>query len=232
MPGAKKPSFCQETFLNPPVSPLPSLLLPVVMAASDSSGHRVEPADYKPGDTIGTDDFIFRKIGEPLPLKSSGSDFDLRSAPVQALAVSDRFRLLFLAHSEGLLHSFLSLLGLAICDCELISFFLFLFFFFSGFYVLRTKDAIEAAKRAKDVGKLGSVEEVSLLDVSIGRVSILLLSADSSFLAVCVAGTVHLFSIASLLNKVSSPHCFLEFLRVKNVVYSFRSSVYVSGKKM
>lgn len=98
--------------------------------------------------------------------------------------------------------------------------------------MLRTKDAIEAAKRAKDVGKLGSVEEVSLLDVSIGRVSILLLSADSSFLAVCVARTVHFFSIASLLNKVSSPHCFLEFLRVKNVDYSFRSSVYVSGKKM
>lgn len=133
--------FSERPLLNPPVWQLPSLLLPVVMAASDSNGHaggrRVEPADYKPGDTFASDDFIFRKIGEPLPLKSSGSDFDLRSAPVQALAVSDRFRLLFLAHSEGLLHSFLSLLGLAICDCELIS---FVFFFIFLFRVLRGED--------------------------------------------------------------------------------------------
>lgn len=72
-----------------------------------------------------------------------------------------------------------------------------------GFYVAKTKDIIELAKEIKKRGKgSGSIQELSIVDVPIGRVSILALSTDSSTLAACVGGNVHLFSVASLINKV------------------------------
>lgn len=63
---------------------------------------RVEIEEEKEGEHVDTTDFFFEKIGEPVPIKSQeDSLFDLRSPPPQALALSQRFQLLFLAHSSG-----------------------------------------------------------------------------------------------------------------------------------
>lgn len=72
-----------------------------------------------------------------------------------------------------------------------------------GFYVAKTKDVIELAKKIKEKGKgSGSIQELSIVDITIGRVSILALSTDSSTLAACVGGEIHLFSVVSLIKKV------------------------------
>ncbi|XP_020597673.1 nuclear pore complex protein NUP214 [Phalaenopsis equestris] len=57
------------------------------------------------GDRQGTVDFVFCRIGEPVPLKPTLSDsaFDLSNPPLQPLAVSERHHLIFLAHTEGFL---------------------------------------------------------------------------------------------------------------------------------
>ncbi|KAL5994998.1 hypothetical protein ACLOJK_025056 [Asimina triloba] len=126
------------------------------------------------GNSIGSDDFVFQKIGEPVPLKANDSEVDLESVPFEGLAVSDRFRVVFLAHSKG-------------------------------FCIARTKDVIELAKEVKEKGKNShSIQESSILDILIGRVSILALSMDSSMLAACVGGEIHVFSVTSLLNKNSA----------------------------
>ncbi|KAF6163882.1 hypothetical protein GIB67_024737 [Kingdonia uniflora] len=72
-----------------------------------------------------------------------------------------------------------------------------------GFYVAGTKEVIELAKEVKKSGSC--IEEICVVDVPIGRVRILALSADSSYLAVCVGHRVHLFSVESLLNKGKRP---------------------------
>ncbi|KAL9140612.1 hypothetical protein ABFS82_14G048600 [Erythranthe guttata] len=54
------------------------------------------------GDYVGTKNYQFSKIGESVPIKSDGtSEFDPQCVPSQPLAVSERFRLLFVAHSQG-----------------------------------------------------------------------------------------------------------------------------------
>lgn len=59
------------------------------------------------GDCVDTSDFFFDKIGAPVPVKPSkiGDDdcalYDPESLPFQALAVSERFRLIFVAHPSG-----------------------------------------------------------------------------------------------------------------------------------
>ncbi|KAF5187282.1 Nuclear pore complex protein [Thalictrum thalictroides] len=70
-----------------------------------------------------------------------------------------------------------------------------------GFYVAKTRDVIEAAKLLKEKGKGYSIEELSVVDVQIGRTSILALSKDSSTLVASVAAHLHFFSVTSLLNK-------------------------------
>lgn len=122
---------------------------------------------------LGTVEFFFSRIGEPVPLKLTGSSsvFDLSNSPLQPLAVSEFHRLLFLAHSEG-------------------------------FFVANTKDVIGLAKDIKDQGKGPCVQKSCIVDVQIGRVSILALSGDSSMLAATVGGYIHLFHVQSLLNKV------------------------------
>lgn len=49
-----------------------------------------------------TDDHFFVKIGEPIPLKSNDSNFNLQTLPSQPLSLSERFRLTFIAHSSGI----------------------------------------------------------------------------------------------------------------------------------
>ncbi|CAK8571666.1 unnamed protein product [Lathyrus sativus] len=66
----------------------------------------------------------------------------------------------------------------------------------SGFYVVKTKDLIDSAK-----GSGSSVEELSLVDVPIGRVRILAVSTDNSLLATAVAGDIRFYSVDSFLNK-------------------------------
>nr|XP_029124017.1 nuclear pore complex protein NUP214 isoform X3 [Elaeis guineensis] len=122
----------------------------------------------------GTKDFYFCIIGESVPLKPLDSSFDLQNPPSRPLAVSERFGVLFLAHSEG-------------------------------FFVAKTQDVIGLAKEIEEKGKGPCVQNSSVVDVQIGRVSILTLSGDSSTLAATVGGEIHLFSVPSLLEKEQDP---------------------------
>lgn len=56
------------------------------------------------GDVVPTTDYFFVKIGEPVPLNSDDSNFDLQTPPSQPLSLSERFRLTFVAHSSGKLN--------------------------------------------------------------------------------------------------------------------------------
>lgn len=71
-----------------------------------------------------------------------------------------------------------------------------------GFLVARTRDVIEKAKAIKEKGKGPCVQDSAVVDVRIGRVSILSLSSDSSTLAATIGGEIHFFSVPSLLSKV------------------------------
>lgn len=71
-----------------------------------------------------------------------------------------------------------------------------------GFFVVRTKDVVASAKEMKNGGTGSSIQDLSIVDVSVGKVHVLALSNDNSFLAAVVAGDVHLFSVDSLLDKV------------------------------
>lgn len=62
----------------------------------------------------------------------------------------------------------------------------------------RTKDVIAASKNSSRV----CVQEIALVDVPVGDVRILSLSADDSILAASVDDEIHFFSVDSLLNKV------------------------------
>lgn len=68
--------------------------------------------------------------------------------------------------------------------------------------MVRTEDVIASAKEMKNGGAGSSVQDLSIVDVSVGKVHILALSSDNSILAAVVAGDVHLFSVGSLLDKV------------------------------
>ncbi|XP_052181178.1 nuclear pore complex protein NUP214 isoform X2 [Diospyros lotus] len=125
------------------------------------------------GDHLGSDDYCFIRIGEPVPIKPAADDdddplFDSEIPPSQPLAVSGG--LIFVAHS-------------------------------TGFCVARTRNVIESAKEIKEKGQGSSIKEVSIVDVPLGRVSILALSADDSTLAASIGGDIHFFSVSSLINK-------------------------------
>ncbi|KAE9601245.1 hypothetical protein Lal_00024059 [Lupinus albus] len=126
--------------------------------------------DELEGELVGTTDYFFSKIGDTVPLKSNGSIFDLETLPSHPLALSQRLRLIFVAHT-------------------------------SGFFVVRTKDVIDSAKQFKEKGTGSSVEQLSLVDVSIGRVHILALSTDNSLLAASVSGQIQFYPVDSFVNK-------------------------------
>lgn len=71
-----------------------------------------------------------------------------------------------------------------------------------GFCVAKTKDVIASAKDIKEKGNGPSIQELSVVDVPIGKVHILAISTDNSILAASIASHVHFFSLKSLLNKV------------------------------
>ncbi|XP_012474185.1 nuclear pore complex protein NUP214 isoform X1 [Gossypium raimondii] len=156
-------------------------------------GSRLEICEENEGEHVETQDFFFEKIGEPVPVKSQpDSQFDLQSPPSQPLVLSQRFQLLFLAHSSG------------------------------GFLVARTKDVIDLAKDIREKASSSSIEDLSLVEVPIGKVHILALSTiDDTILAVSVAADIHFFSVSSLLNKDIKP-CFSTSLPQSSFVKDIR----------
>lgn len=147
------------------------------------------------GDTIGSRNYRFVKVGESVPIKPPRTDdslYDSHSPPSKPLAVSERFRLLFIAHSNG-------------------------------FYVARTKEVMGLAEEIKDNGSSQSIDELSILNLSIGRVSILALSSGDSLLAASVANQLHFFSISALLHKEQKPAfsvCLDDFSCIKDMKWA------------
>lgn len=147
------------------------------------------------GDTIGSRNYRFLKVGESVPIKPPGTDdslYDSHSPPSKPLAVSERFRLLFVAHSNG-------------------------------FYVARTKEVMGLAEDIKDNGSSQSIDELSILNLSIGRVSILALSSGDSLLAASVTNQLHFFSIGALLHKEQKPAfsvCLNDFSCIKDMKWA------------
>lgn len=73
-----------------------------------------------------------------------------------------------------------------------------------GFFVVRTKDIIDSANQFKENGNGSPVEQLSLVDVSIGRIRSLTLSTDNLTLAAVtsLSGDIQFYSVESFLNKV------------------------------
>lgn len=136
----------------------------------------IEAGEEREAEHVETTDYFFDKIGESVPLTPNNPSFDLQNPPSLPLAVSERFRLIFVAISNG-------------------------------FCVAKTADVINLAKDMKSgrAAASSSVLDVSIVQVLIGRVSILSLSTDSSTLAASVGGDIHFFSVKSLLVKVNLP---------------------------
>ncbi|XP_042040012.1 nuclear pore complex protein NUP214-like isoform X1 [Salvia splendens] len=142
-------------------------------------GAVVELDEEIDGEEIGSRNFRFSRIGGSVPiLQSSGanSQFDPQSLPSQPLAVSELFGLLFLAHPHG-----------------------------QGFYVAWTKEVMASAEAINDQKEAPSLQELSLVHVAIGNVSILALAADDSLLAAAVSSHLHFFAISALLHKEQMP---------------------------
>ncbi|KAG8371782.1 hypothetical protein BUALT_Bualt13G0124000 [Buddleja alternifolia] len=155
-------------------SPFPQ---PLEFTTDGGGGARIELDEEIDGDEVGSRNYRFSKIGEPVPITPNNtSEFQPEECllPSQPLAVSERFRLLFVAHSQG-------------------------------FCVARTKDVIASADQIKENQTGSSVQELSLVDVPIGKVSILALSADDSSLAAIVGHYVHFFAVSALLHKEKQP---------------------------
>ncbi|XP_014513545.1 nuclear pore complex protein NUP214 isoform X2 [Vigna radiata var. radiata] len=132
---------------------------------------KIEPEEVE-GEIIGSTDYFFVKVGEAVPLKSSDFNFEAETLPSQAIAISECFRLTFVAHSRG-------------------------------FFVVRTKDIIDSANQFKENGNGSPVEQLSLVDVSIGRIRSLTLSTDNLTLAAVtsLSGDIQFYSVESFLNK-------------------------------
>lgn len=69
-----------------------------------------------------------------------------------------------------------------------------------GFYVVRTEEAMKAAEKIKE-GIGPTIEEICMLNIPLGKVSILTLSSGDSTLAASVENELHFFSIGALLHK-------------------------------
>ncbi|XP_071719698.1 nuclear pore complex protein NUP214 [Rutidosis leptorrhynchoides] len=72
----------------------------------------------------------------------------------------------------------------------------------SGFCVAKTNDVVEELNKG---GNGSCIQELSVVDVSIGKVSVLALSADSFMLAASVGSKLYFFSLNGLLNKDNEP---------------------------
>lgn len=79
--------------------------LPPTMASSSA----IEIDEEIEGEQVGTSDYFFERIGEPVPIKPSPFGFDSQSLPTQPLAVSEGRGLVFLALSSGVYRLSMSL---------------------------------------------------------------------------------------------------------------------------
>ncbi|EXB53601.1 hypothetical protein L484_005150 [Morus notabilis] len=141
-----------------------------------ASSSAIEIDEEIEGEQVGTSDYFFERIGEPVPIKPSPFGFDSQSLPTQPLAVSERRGLVFLALSSGFCVARTE---------ELIA------------LALEIKESGKASS---------SVQQCSVVDVPLREVQILALSFDDSTLAAAVGGDVHFFSVDSLLaDKAPKP---------------------------
>ncbi|GMI89125.1 LONO 1, embryo defective 1011 [Hibiscus trionum] len=141
-------------------------------------GKRLEIGEDKEGEHVETKDFFFEKIGEPVPVISQPDSLFDLQSPPSQP----------LAFSQRLQLLFLA--------------------HSSGFLVAKTKDVIDLAKDIKENGTTSSIEDLSVVNVPIGKVYNLALSTtDDTALAVSVAADIHFFSVSSLLTKDIKP-CF------------------------
>ncbi|XP_042481599.1 nuclear pore complex protein NUP214 isoform X2 [Macadamia integrifolia] len=147
----------------------------MAVSKDEWGGCTIQLDEEEEGNSEATVDYIFQRIGEPVPIKLQNTNFDTESPPIRPLAVSEQFGAIFVAHNEG-------------------------------FYVAKTKDVIEAAKEIKEIDRGSCIQDLSVVDVPIGKAYILALSMDSSTLAVTVDGVVHFFLVESLLNKEKEPY--------------------------
>uniref|UniRef100_A0ACD5YZT8 Uncharacterized protein n=1 Tax=Avena sativa TaxID=4498 RepID=A0ACD5YZT8_AVESA len=131
-------------------------------------------SDEVEGEQDGTTDFVFRLVGDPIPVLPTASAplplFDLHSPPARPLAVSNRHAAVFLAHPKG-------------------------------FIAARTKALIDASKEAREKGKASTrcAQDCCVADVPLPGVSLLALSRDESVLAACTGSEIKFFSVTSLL---------------------------------
>ncbi|KAA8550937.1 hypothetical protein F0562_002621 [Nyssa sinensis] len=146
-------------------------MAPYEVGTDDENSIIIQLDEEVEGTHQGSDDFCFIKIGEPVSIKH-GDDS-------QFDLESPPSQPLAVSGCLGLLfvaHS-------------------------TGFCVTRTKDVLESAKEIEDKGSGLSLQELSVVDVPIGKVHILALSADSSTLAASIGGEIHFFSVNSLVSK-------------------------------
>lgn len=130
--------------------------------------------EIREGERDATDDVIFQRIGVPIPVSRSSEQhkFDAQSAPLQAIAVSNHFGFTFVAHPQG-------------------------------FCVVKTAELLRLAKDLKNnQRKESTIQELSIVDVSLDGIRILALSGDGLILVVSVEGWVHFFSVPDLVHKV------------------------------
>ncbi|KAK8697533.1 hypothetical protein V6N13_113676 [Hibiscus sabdariffa] len=139
-------------------------------------GKQLEIGEDKEGEHVETKDLFFEKIGEPVPVISQPDSLFDLQSPPSQP----------LAFSQRLQLLFLA--------------------HSSGFLVAKTKDVIGLAKDIKENGTTSCIEDLSVVNVPIGKVYILALSTtDDTILAVSVAADIHFFSVNSLLTKDIKP---------------------------
>ncbi|XP_023748744.1 nuclear pore complex protein NUP214 [Lactuca sativa] len=142
---------------------------------ADTSKNVIKVEEEIEGDQIGTKNYRFSKIGESVPIKSD-ADFKFDMDNLPSRPM---------AVSERF--------GVIIVAHS------------SGFCVARTKDVMDSAEELKNGGTGPCIQELSVVDVSVGKISILALSADSSMLAASVGSDLYFFSVEGLLNKDQEP---------------------------
>ncbi|XP_058196407.1 nuclear pore complex protein NUP214-like isoform X2 [Rhododendron vialii] len=145
------------------------------MAATEDNRIILGVDDEVEGERTGSDDYCFIGIGEAVPIKP-GDDAEFDPQNPPSKPLTVSERFGLIFVSHS-----------------------------TGFCVARTKDIIDSANEIAERGNGSSIKELSVVDVPIGQVYILALSADSSTLAACIDGKIHFFSVTSLLNKDQSP---------------------------
>nr|XP_011461636.1 PREDICTED: nuclear pore complex protein NUP214 isoform X1 [Fragaria vesca subsp. vesca] len=130
------------------------------------------------GNIVETNDYLFDKIGEAVPITTDDFSFDPQSSPSRPLALSEKHGLVFVAHS-------------------------------SGFFVARTRDVMASAAEIKEKGRsapsASSVQQLSVVDVTLANLHILALSTDNSTLAATADADIRFFSVGSFLDKDLEP---------------------------